>query len=199
MPRSMTSEHRFPLKIDWQRVQSLPEWQRGGSLAEAESPLVAFPLRSEWDALHPADRETFPEPLRRSTDTGGTPEAPSGVLKLQRDAQGANWVTEVTYAVGYTPHATHGRPGEAPKPSWALRMARGDQRAVAVHRGGAWESFRVWGSRRLFTAHHTLAAFTDEVAGAMVIYPSAAEWARMLVKYPLKPTRKQWEDMREAH
>lgn len=192
----MTSEARFPLRIDWERVQALPEWQRGGSLAAPEPPLVAFPLKSEWVLLHPEAPEAFPVPLRASTETGGTPEVPSGVLKLQRDAQGAGWATEVTYALGYMSHATHGRPGAEPKPSWALRMARGAQRAVAVHRGGAWDSFWRWSPDQFFTPSASLAEFTERVAGAMADLPSGTEWAKMLVKYPLRPTRKQWEEMR---
>src|SRR5690242_5567385 len=104
----------------------------------SEGPLVCFPLRSEWNMLHPEREEAFPEPLRRSTDTGGTPGVPEPVLKLQALAERAGWRSRVTYAVGYMPHATHGRPGVSPKASWALRMARGPFRAVAVQVEGSW-------------------------------------------------------------
>lgn len=191
------SEARFPLGAEWARIQEseLPP----GEL-HPEGDLVAFPLKIEWLATQPAVlEEAFPVPLRGSTDTGGVPEVPEPVLKLQRDAQGAGWATRLTYAEGYVPHATHGRPGEAAKPSWAVRMARGVEGAVAVRRGGTWESFWRWGPDLFFAQSGSLAAFTDDVAGVLVDQPSAVEWSRMLVKYPLKPTKKQLAEMETAH
>lgn len=188
----MTSEARFPLKVEWEQIREsgLP-----GAELRPDPPLAAFPLRMEWDMLHPAAEEPFPAPLRASTDSGGTPEYPGGVVGLQRDAQRAGWSTELTYAVGYMPHSTHGRPGTAPKPSWALRMARGDERAVAVHRDGSWDSLWRWSSQRFFERFATLAAFVDAVTGVLVSLPSSAEWEKMLMKRPLKPTKAQRAEM----
>jgi hypothetical protein len=145
----------------------------------------------------PVERVAFPAPLRASTDPGGTPGIPGPVLKLQRDAQEAGWAVERTYAVGFLPHATHGRPGEAAKESWALRMTRGTDRAVAIHMAGTWTLLRR--ASRMFQPYPSLAAFTDDVAGVLMDQPSAVEWSRMLVKYPLKPTKKQLAEMETAH
>lgn len=144
----------------------------------------------------PVERVAFPAPLRASNETGGTPEYPSGVLKLQRDAEGAGWATERTYALGFLPHATHGRPSPEAKHSFALRMTRAGDRAVAIHMAGAWTFFRR--SSRMFQPYASLADFTDDIAGRMVDRPSGAEWAKMLINRPLKPTKRQWDEMDAA-
>jgi hypothetical protein len=132
------------------------EWEQATGRYPA---LVAFPLKSEWLTLHPEAAETFPEPLRASDSPDPLPEVPGPVLKLQRLAEGAGWATLATYAVGHHPHATHGRPSATAKPSWALRMRRGDQRAVAVRVGSAWASFWYWTPEVFFMRAGTLAEF----------------------------------------
>jgi hypothetical protein len=68
------------------------------------------------------------------------------------------WSTVVTRAVGTMPHAIHGTPGQELE-SWAVRMVRGGQRAVAVRRGPGWSSLWTWSSDQLHTRSSTLAEF----------------------------------------
>lgn len=154
----MTSEARFPLRIDWERVQALPEWQRGGSLAALEPPLVCFPLRSEWVALQPKVAQTFPEPLRTSEEAAPI-QPPSAVLKMAQRGTQAAWSVNLTYAEGFWPHASYGTPGKTPKVSWVVRMTRGSHRAVAVYVEGSWRSLWDWSADQFFRRSPRVADF----------------------------------------
>lgn len=106
--------------------------------------LQAFPLRCEWDMLHPAGVKPYPgsEPITT------TPPGPVLDLALLADRHG--WSTRITGSRGHVPHATTGRPSAAPKEMWAVRCARGERRAVAVREDGAWHSLWVWSAHEFF-------------------------------------------------
>jgi len=105
----LRSEARFPLKIDWERVQDLPEWQRGGSLAAIEPPLVCFPLKIDWEATQPRQASTYPAPVRTSRDPGPV-DLPSAVQKLAQSASKAGWQVIAQRSTGNVPHGSTGRP-----------------------------------------------------------------------------------------
>jgi hypothetical protein len=62
---------------------------------------------------------------------------------LVNKAESAGWVTMVQYARGCMSHGKTGQP-LAVRPSWAVRMRKGDNGAVAVYRGGAWDTIYGW-------------------------------------------------------
>lgn len=120
--------------------------------------LVCFPMRSEWDALHPATAETFPKPSVTSNDP--VPERmPGPVGALVRLAELKGWKVAVTYSMGHEPHARLGTPSAKPKAKWALRMVAGTRRAVAVRTDDEWTSFWDWSPEQLMQRSGTLAAF----------------------------------------
>lgn len=115
--------------------------------------------------------EPFPEPIVRSTDPISVP-VPVPVAKTESLAQAAGWETCVTYSRGHQPHATHGRPGPAPVEMWAVRMRKGDLRAVAVRTGPAWDMLYTWSPREPWTKSADLGSL---------------RW-KMIVGAPLPPT-----------
>lgn len=156
-------------------------------------------MRCEWDALHPAPPEEFPVPLVTSDDPlPASVLMPGPVADLARDMERAGWRAQITYAHGYVPHATHGRPSAKPKQSWAVRAVRGAQRAVAVREDDAWQSLWDWSAEHFFRRSPGLEVFVRATVGTPVCFPSRTEWDAMLVKYPLRPTRKQWDEMAKA-
>lgn len=159
--------------------------------------LVCFPLRIDWELAtgwKPAV-EPYPAPFvaAQQRPRGEWPAVVSGLYTLATEV---GWEGTITYAVGHLPHATLGTPGDKPKQSWALRLRRGVRHAVAVRMGDAWSSLWTWSGDRFFTRHATLEAFMTAIAGAVACYPSRTEWDKMLVKYPARPSRKEWEAMR---
>lgn len=101
--------------------------------------------------------EAYPAPtLRSDTPVVITPSAPA--CGLLTHAQGFGWDGVITHARGHVPHATHGRPGTE-KASEAVRLQRGDQRAVAVRMGGSWTSLWTWSTTQFFTRHKLLDEF----------------------------------------
>ena len=108
----------------------------------------------------PVERETFPAPLRTSREPLGSP-VPGPVGKIASAAMSAGWDVLVTQAEGYWPHATTGRPGVRPKVSWAVRLRRDDQRAVAVRVESSWMSLWYWTQVSPFQRAKTLAEFME--------------------------------------
>lgn len=107
--------------------------------------------------------QPFPAPILTSdTDSVITPSQPAGALLAL--ASGSGWAGVITHAHGHMPHATHGRPSAAAKKSEAVRLVRGNQRAVAVRMGGSWSSLWTWSSTQFFTRHATLEAFKNALA-----------------------------------
>lgn len=146
------------LAIDPFAIDLLRAEQAGLPLGAShpDPPLHCFPLRLDWEyatGWKPA-AEPYPAPLATSTDK----PAPGPVANLYKTAVLLGWTPEVTYAHGFMPHATHGRPGEA-KESWAVRLSRGEQRAVAVRLGAAWSSLWTWSTSVFFQRHGTLESF----------------------------------------
>ena len=87
---------------------------------------------------------------------------PSGPAQdVLRLAHSHGWTGAITQARGHVPHATHGTPGKVAKVSDALRLTRGQQRAVAVRMGDKWESLWTWSPEQFFTRHASLEAFKE--------------------------------------
>lgn len=119
------------------------------AIRRAPMPVVERATPAPYDPavfhLEPAAApEPFPEPIATSRDGHMPPTMPAPVKALQAAVERAGWATLVQHSEGHVPHATHGRPGAAVKPVWALRMRKGARSAVAVRTGAAWEFFYVW-------------------------------------------------------
>ena len=111
------------------------------------------------DFSRPAEPEPEPYPapaLTSDMPSDQKPSAPAAALLSLAVAHG--WTGTITHAHGNPPHATHGRPLAA-KASEAVRLGRGQQRAVAVRMGGSWTSLWTWSPSQFFTRHATLEAF----------------------------------------
>lgn len=101
-----------------------------------------------------------PFPLPEHTSNQPHPQAiPQPVVSLNLLALMAGWGVLLTHSRGHVPHATTGRPLRGAKELWALRMSRGDQRAVAVRQGDKWASLWTWSSTTFFQRYGTLEAF----------------------------------------
>lgn len=105
----------------------------------------------------------FPAPLVTSHDPIPG-KAPAVVSKLIRLAEARNWKVELTYSEGYEPHATYGTPSAKPKAKWALRMARGERRAVAVRTDSAWTSLWTWSPDQFFQPAQGLHEFERAIS-----------------------------------
>lgn len=93
-----------------------------------------------------AERTPYPAPERSSRDRmpeGGVTYPPA-FLTLVRDAEAWEWACLLQAARGWKQHSTRGVPLKVVD-SYAVRMHRGQYRAVAVHTGGAWSSVWIWG------------------------------------------------------
>lgn len=125
--------------------------------------LVCFPTKIDWQMTQPpADLEKFPAPLVTSRD--GQEDAhqkPGPVTDLAAYALAQGWNVEITYAEGWVPHATTGKP-LGPKVSWALRLYRNGVAAVAVRRGDGWDTMWVLGDP--WRSFSTLGAFKEALA-----------------------------------
>lgn len=111
------------------------------------------------DFSRPAEKieQPYPAPSLTSAMLYDKPAAGPAAALLEL-AEGLDWTGEITSARGCPPHATHGRP-TAERFSEAVRLARGDARAVAVRMGGSWSSLWTWSVTEFFTRHATLEAF----------------------------------------
>jgi hypothetical protein len=117
----------------------------------SEAPLVAFPIRSEWEALQGAQREPYPAPEVSSRD-GHEVKLPSAVEKLAQFARTARWEVIAQSSMGNVPHGSTGRP-TALKRLAALRFGghpSGRQAYVvyeAPARTESWKprSIMIWG------------------------------------------------------
>jgi hypothetical protein len=104
-----------------------------------------FPPRRIEPAMSAPVEAPFPRPRVASTDPiPSYAVQPGPVTQLKALAEGKGWLVSVTYSEGYEPHATTGRPSAKVKTKWALRMRRGQERAVAVRTDNAWTSFWHW-------------------------------------------------------
>lgn len=113
-----------------------------------------YPFPPPGDAP-PVERKIYPAPSLTSdmpTDRVAGLTA-AGLLML---ASSRGWEGRITFACGFLPHATYGTPGKTIKASEAVRLWRGDQRAVAVRMGDDWMSLWTWSPTQFFTRHATL-------------------------------------------
>lgn len=125
--------------------------------------ITHYPFPPPGAAPVPAVAEPYPAPLLTS-DMPTDRVASKPVADLLKLAQSHGWHGKITHAEGYVPHATTGRPSAASKSSEAVRLARGDQRAVAVRMGGSWDSFWTWSSTQPHRRCKLLAEFKGVLA-----------------------------------
>lgn len=119
----------------------------------------------------PAIAKAFPKPLVGAT-VKGPEDWPDPVADLAALARRSAWLYQVTYAKGWTPHASYGTPSAKPKESWALRMRRGQERAVAVRMDGSWSSFWYWSPDTLMSRSKLLEDFRQVLSTG---YPQAGQ------------------------
>jgi hypothetical protein len=119
-----------------------------------------FPPRGEMPA---AQAMPYPASLLTSDDPydGPTSRPAADLLKL---ALAHGWTGRITYAKGYLPHAAYGTPSKVAKFSEALRLARGDRRAVAVRMDSSWESLWTWSATQFFIRYKLLDEFRAALA-----------------------------------
>lgn len=122
----------------------------------------------EWfKRLYPSPAPPYPDPVVSSRDGVLPDQIPSPVLRLARLAEAQGWQTLVQYAHGWEQHATHGRPGSAPKESFAVRMARGTEGACAVYvrrsSSWTWDTMFTWSQDQFWTRAKTLGALEGKL------------------------------------
>lgn len=128
-----------------------------------DPPLVAFPLRVDWEIATGWKPPVAPYPAPTLTSRMPPVDAaPAPLESLRAYAAAAGWRVGIPrQSIGHEPHATHGRPGEAPKVFWSCRFQRGPREAVVVRAGSAWSSLWTWSSTQFFRRHATLEAFKE--------------------------------------
>lgn len=120
--------------------------------------IIHYPFPPPGEAPPEEARAPYPAPSLTSVMPYAQPASkPAAALLLLAGAHG--WQGVITFARGRMPHSIHGTPGAAEKFSEALRLSRGDRRAVAVRMGGSWSSLWTWSGSEFFTRHATLEAF----------------------------------------
>lgn len=113
----------------------------------------------------PETAVAYPAPTVTSED--GLPGLVKlAVVNMELTARGSGWNTRTTYAKGHVPHARLGTPSATPRESLAVRMWRGEQRAVAVYvatAGGAWSwtTLYLWRLGEFPTKYATVTPFLD--------------------------------------
>jgi hypothetical protein len=108
-----------------------------------------------------AEEQPYPASTVSSRD-GAMVDPPRAFAALQAALGVAGWRTLVQYAHGSMPHSTTSRPLAA-KPSWALRLERGGIGAVAVYRGGAWDTLYTWSATQPHRKFPNITGFRAEV------------------------------------
>ena len=118
-----------------------------------------FPFPPPGEAA-PVERVTYPAPSLTSADPMPQPaSAPAAQLLIVASSRG--WTGTITMARGFMPHASYGTPGKREQFSEAVRLYRGEQRAVAVRRDGSWSSLWTWSRTQFFARYSTLEAFKE--------------------------------------
>lgn len=123
-----------------------------------------------------AERAPYPAPERSSRDRmpeGGVTYPPA-FLTLVRDAEAWGWACLLQAARGWKQHSTRGVPLKVVD-SYAVRMHRGQYRAVAVHEGGAWSTVWIWGTDLSLFGHCGVTELREWLASPADA-PVAAGW-----------------------
>jgi hypothetical protein len=133
------------------------------SLEVLRAPLVAFPLKSEWEATQPIKINEYPAPRYTSRDAREV-KLPNAVEKLASFAREQRWEVIAQSSMGNVPHGSTGRP-TALKRLTALRFGShpSGRQAYAVYeapeRTETWKprSIMIWGSDLPPYAHCSMA------------------------------------------
>jgi hypothetical protein len=150
--------------------------------AHPDPPLMAFPLRSEWDVLHPAGRELWPEPEMVNRPVAAE-RRKTALAELDQLATQHGWRVHATEAKGAWPSV-----GQKPSVQrWSVRlgMSRGQERAVAVYVEDAtgktwkWDTLQVWRLGGWPTKYADIGMFKDTVFGLLckLAWPGKGDWS----------------------
>ena len=141
----------------------IAEWDQGAS--------ALVPLRMDWEATQSVIPESheWPAPevpaivVHRADYAANGPV--TGLVKL---AESKGWTVKVIRARGCLP-SVGGRPSRQ-RWSFAVRLRRGNRRAVAVHTEGpsegsawSWDSMYAWSSEHPIHGYETITAFKADL------------------------------------
>lgn len=128
------------------------------------------PRPAPYDPMALARRYAEPEvivyPAPAVTSKDGLPgPAKAAVGDMETHAVLHGWNIRTTYAKGHVPHARLGTPSATPRESLAVRMWRGEQRAVAVYVGAgkswSWTTLYLWRLSEFPTKYINVTSFRD--------------------------------------
>lgn len=142
-----------------------------------DPPLASFPLRIDWERTQPAaGREPWPEPELRARITT---DYPRPVASLVATFAKRGWTAVVTEARGCLPSV--GQRPSRQRTNYAVRMAHGGCRAVAIYTEGpeegsawGWDAMYQWVNGTFPHGYATVTEFVDGLLGA-VYGPSLAD------------------------
>lgn len=146
-----------------------------------DPPLVSFPLRLDWErTLPPAGREPWPDPELVNREVAA--DGKTAVRDLVVLAQAHGWTAVVTQARGAWPGVA-GRP-TIQRESLAVRLNRGDERAVAVYveaatgRTWAWDALWAWRAGQFPQDHDAaISLFLDRLFGLLCKSAMPTDWS----------------------
>lgn len=98
-------------------------------------------LKAPYEPPKPPEPVKLPEPEWSTRSIGPIPPPPSTVTKLLEYGRAQGWQGEITYARGQAPK------DRSVKDNFAVRLVKGEMRAVAVYSGAGWQSY--WGVAHL--------------------------------------------------
>lgn len=137
----------------------VPEFYRpeGPQPAPYDPAVMARPLLIGLDTPYPAPSVT--------SEDGLPGPAKLAVGSMESHAVLHGWNIRTTYAKGHVPHARLGTPSVTPRESLAVRMWRGEQRAVAVYVGvdkvWSWTTLYLWRLGEFPTKYAAVTPFLD--------------------------------------
>lgn len=148
-----------------------------------DSPLVCFPMASEWRSMHPEPSHfLWPEPAIAARPMASDYLGKKAVKDLAHLATMHGWQYRVTYARGSWPSV--GQRPSRPLDSLAVRLWRGEYRAVAVYveasESWKWSALYLWwiGSfpNPCLTGYE---AWTDAMFGPLCkpAWPGPKDWS----------------------
>lgn len=170
--------------------------------SQPDPSLACFPMRFEWEIAEGRLVEKCTQhncsvcsgpPQTTARAPWPAPEVGSrevaeahGKVSLLEAAEAFGWSYRITYAVGCWP-SVGGRPSRQ-RPSYAYRLWRGDQRAVAVYvapasaDGGktwSWDTLLTWDLASFPRGHANLEAFAAAICGPVqaVKWPGKGDWS----------------------